>query len=108
MGRKKENETELGHKQAGGGDKADEIDSILKQRASTHGDYVEQAYVTQVLKNIIHGQRQWNDLNAPMRESLEMICHKIGRIMSGDPCTKDHWFDIAGYAKLIADKLPPK
>ena len=98
----------MGHKQAGGGDKTDEVSAILKERASTHGDYVEQSHITQVLKNIVHGQRQWNDLNAPMRESLDMICHKMGRIMSGDPCVKDHWLDIAGYAKLIADRLPSR
>lgn len=60
----------------------------------------------QILKNVVHDQRQWNSLNAPMRESLDMILHKISRILSGDPCTKDHWADIAGYARLIADKLP--
>ena len=38
-------------------------------------------------------------------EALEMIVHKIGRIVNGNPDKVDHWVDIAGYAKLIADRL---
>jgi hypothetical protein len=38
-------------------------------------------------------------------EALEMIVHKIGRIVNGNPNKVDHWVDIAGYAKLVADRL---
>jgi len=38
-------------------------------------------------------------------EALEMIVHKIGRIVNGDPDVTDHWVDIAGYATLIAERL---
>lgn len=34
-----------------------------------------------------------------------MIAHKIGRILNGDPNYADSWIDIAGYAKLVADRL---
>ena len=34
-----------------------------------------------------------------------MICHKIGRILNGDPDYGDSWRDIAGYALLVADRL---
>jgi hypothetical protein len=34
-----------------------------------------------------------------------MIAHKIGRIINGDPDYIDSWDDIAGYAKLVADRL---
>ena len=40
-----------------------------------------------------------------MREALFMIAHKIGRIVNGDPWYADSWVDIAGYAKLVADRL---
>lgn len=33
-------------------------------------------------------------------ESLDMILHKCGRILSGDPNEPDHWRDIEGYARL--------
>ena len=38
-------------------------------------------------------------------EALEMIAHKIGRIINGDHSYSDSWHDIAGYAKLVADRL---
>lgn len=34
-----------------------------------------------------------------------MIAHKLGRIINGDPNYSDSWHDIAGYAKLVADRL---
>lgn len=45
------------------------------------------------------------DLDPDQREALEMIAHKIARILNGDPNYADSWVDIAGYAKLIADRL---
>jgi hypothetical protein len=39
------------------------------------------------------------------QEALDMICHKIGRIINGDPDYADSWHDIAGYAQLVADRL---
>lgn len=47
-------------------------------------------------------------LDDVQRESLSMIFHKIGRILAGDPNFRDHWDDIAGYAKLAADRCKPK
>jgi hypothetical protein len=41
-------------------------------------------------------------------EALDMIFHKIGRILNGDPNYADSWIDIAGYAKLVADRLEGK
>lgn len=38
-------------------------------------------------------------------ECLEMIAHKIGRILNGDPNYGDSWRDISGYATLVADRL---
>jgi hypothetical protein len=41
-------------------------------------------------------------------EAMDMIFHKIGRILNGDPNYADSWIDIAGYAKLVADRLEGK
>jgi hypothetical protein len=38
-------------------------------------------------------------------EAMEMIAHKLARIINGDPDYHDNWADIAGYAKLVADRL---
>ena len=45
------------------------------------------------------------DLSPDQREALEMIAHKIARILNGDPDYADSWHDIAGYAQLVADRL---
>lgn len=39
-------------------------------------------------------------LTATQLESLDMILHKCGRILSGDPNEPDHWRDIEGYARI--------
>jgi len=44
-------------------------------------------------------------LNNDQREALEMIAHKIARILNGDPNYADNWIDIAGYATLVANRL---
>lgn len=45
------------------------------------------------------------DLDPDQREALEMIAHKIARILNGDPNYADSWHDVAGYATLVADRL---
>jgi hypothetical protein len=40
-----------------------------------------------------------------MKEALDMVAHKIGRILNGDPTYTDSWHDIAGYSKLVEDEL---
>ena len=48
---------------------------------------------------------KWYGLGNDQQEALEMIAHKLGRIANGDPDYADSWVDIAGYAKLVADRL---
>ena len=47
----------------------------------------------------------WDALDADVRESVEMILHKMGRVLYGDPKIKDNFVDIAGYATLVANRL---
>jgi hypothetical protein len=39
------------------------------------------------------------------REALDMIAHKIGRILNGDPNYADSWHDLEGYARLVEQRL---
>lgn len=50
-------------------------------------------------------QDKWQLLAPDQREALEMLQHKVGRILNGDPDYADSWRDIAGYAQLVADRL---
>ena len=81
------------------------IEKILAARGKTHGDFGTHAAITDGIKFHLHTSNKWNYLSAMQRESLDMIVHKIGRILAGDPDHKDHWDDIAGYATLVVREL---
>jgi hypothetical protein len=82
-------------------------DVILEERGNRYGKFSGQAEVSQRLKGVVREfeAKRGCDLDPDQRESLEMICHKIARIINGDPNYHDSWADIAGYAKLVADRL---
>ena len=82
-----------------------EISTTLIERGNRYGDFSEHAKITQRLKRVMHAGAKWDDLTDSQKESLEMIAHKIGRILNGDPNYVDSWNDITGYAKLIEDQL---
>ncbi len=77
-----------------------ETAALLQERHNTHGDYITHASTTQRLKFIVGDQLKAmnKSLSHPHAEALDMILHKIGRIVAGDANFKDHWDDIAGYA----------
>ena len=84
-----------------------DIQSILAERGSRYGDFQGHAAITGALKDIIvtYLSERDKDLADDQREALDMICHKIGRIINGDPDYADSWVDIAGYAQLVANRL---
>lgn len=69
------------------------------------GKRFARAAVTQAIKTAMFDCRTRESLPAYMVEALEMIAHKMGRIVNGDPFYHDSWHDIVGYAKLVADRL---
>jgi len=84
-----------------------DIYALIERRTRTHGEYEVQAAITQDLKRTIkhHVADLDRRLDDDMQEALDMIVHKIGRIIAGDPTEPDHWADIAGYAHLVANRL---
>lgn len=86
------------------------IETILKERGANYGDFLKQAEVAQLLKNVImaHLIAQGKTLIVDQQEALEMIATKIARILNGNPNYADNWRDIAGYATLVADRLDGK
>lgn len=94
--------TEWTAEQTEGGD----IVATLTERGKRYGKFTGHARVTQELKRVL-----WNaladkpELADDQKEALDMICHKLGRIVNGDPNYADSWVDIAGYAKLVSDRL---
>ena len=81
------------------------IDAVLAERGSKYGDFFTHAEVTQGIKHAIRQGGSFTIMEDDMVEALDMIAHKIGRIVNGDPRYPDSWVDVAGYAKLVADRL---
>jgi len=81
-----------------------DVAATLQARQNTHGDYALTAEIIQQLKQDMR-VGNWDSLTVVQKESLEMIAHKIGRILSGNPDHADHWHDIAGYATLAEKQL---
>lgn len=84
-----------------------EITAVLEERGKRYGSFIGHAMVTQDLKKVVaeHLKMRNKELSADQQEALDMIFHKIGRIVNGDPDYDDSWIDIAGYSKLVADRL---
>lgn len=82
-----------------------DITEVLEERGKRYGEFYEHARITQGIKQVMCHTDNWERLTPAMKEALEMVAHKIGRILNGDPNYKDSWTDIIGYAKLVEDKL---
>lgn len=82
-----------------------DIANTLAQRECRYGKFAGHARVTQNLKRAMQDSLNWHAITDQQREALEMVAHKIGRILNGDPNYHDSWHDIIGYTKLVADEL---
>ncbi|MCK3654275.1 hypothetical protein A4G19_15800 [Pasteurellaceae bacterium Macca] len=74
------------------------ITETLNQRGKNYGNFNQLAFINRKLDNVIdeHGTH----LDATQRKALEMILHKVSRILNGNAHYADNWVDIAGYAHL--------
>jgi hypothetical protein len=81
------------------------VEQVLEERGNDYGDYASKAQFIQGVKYLMRTSPSWEAMDADMRESMEMIAHKMGRVVYGNPTHKDNFLDIAGYAKLVADRL---
>jgi len=88
-----------------GKEEGSSIEDTLTERGSRYGKFVDHARTTQDLKDHLQMAPSWGQLEADQKEALEMIVHKIARIVNGDPNYHDSWHDISGYATLVADRL---
>ena len=88
-------------------------EEIIYTREQSYGKFSSGAVVMQELKAIVRNHLSYNPAyeampighKAVFDEGLEMVLHKIGRIVNGDLYHEDSWQDIAGYAKLTLQYL---
>ena len=81
------------------------LEAVLVDRGGKYGEYSRHAKLSQEFKKVMKHSSNWLTLNESMKESLEMIVHKMARILNGDPTHADSWVDISGYSTLIIKEL---
>ena len=86
-----------------------DLNEILEERGARYGRFVDHATTTMQIKSVFGAVRARRGFEVGFAddqlEALDMIAHKLGRILEGDPHYSDSWRDIAGYAQLVADRL---
>jgi len=63
------------------------------------------ARCTEMLMETVRDQLNWAGLNYSQKETIYMTCHKMARILTGNPNIPDHWQDISGYNMLIVNEM---
>ena len=85
--------------------KVTNVDATLAERGARYGVFTEHARITQNIKRAMQDSSGWEKLDDDQKEALEMVAHKIGRIINGDPNYADSWHDIIGYTRLVEARL---
>ena len=81
------------------------IEEVLNQRQATYGSFTKNAEISQMLKYFMTQGTNYKQMPMAHREALEMIVHKIARIVNGDPNYIDNWIDICGYSQLVIEEI---
>lgn len=84
-----------------------DLEQTLQDRGARYGRFEDHARVTIGLKRVLSLEMERRGIVPAddVLEALHMICHKLGRIAAGDCEYADSWHDIAGYAKLVENRI---
>lgn len=81
------------------------INEMLDGRANRYGSFEGHARISQALKRAMQDSPNWQRLTDVQKEGLEMVQHKIARMLNGDPLYLDNVIDIVGYSTLVKDVM---
>jgi hypothetical protein len=82
-----------------------DIAATLAERGKRYGAFPKHASVSQTIKAALFDCRHRESMAADQVEALEMIAHKLGRILNGDFTYTDNVVDIIGYMQLVLDRM---
>lgn len=82
-----------------------DLKETLAQRGATYGDFSLNAIIAQEMKVSARNGASWDAMPAYIQEGIDIILSKISRAVTGDPMHADNFHDIAGYAKLVEDRI---
>ena len=84
-----------------------DIQKTLNDRGNNYGDFNNHALITQhfkaLFKTLIKDSKK--TLPSYQIEAVEMVFHKLGRIINGNEFYIDSWRDMAGYLQLVVNEL---
>ena len=81
-------------------------ETILKERQKQHGSFKTHAEAEVGLQRVVQeAGLYYSQATAVQDIGLQMILHKVARIISGGLNHSDSWEDIAGYATLVAKDM---
>lgn len=78
-----------------------DINETLAQRGSRYGEFADCSELSQKLKDTMRYTDGWTRLTYAQKEALEMVQHKIARMLNGDTSYLDNVVDILGYTELM-------
>jgi hypothetical protein len=84
------------------------IEKTLKQRGSIYGAFADNAETSQILKQTMRNAKNWDELSYAQQEALEMVQHKISRMLNGNHNYQDNVIDILGYTELMFKDMKAK
>ena len=80
-----------------------DINAMLAGREEQYGSFADFSAVNRRIVAAMKLGNSWGHLTDAQQVALEMIAHKVSRILNGDPGYVDNWVDIAGYAQLVVN-----
>ena len=80
------------------------MNKVLLDRRKIYGDFNELATISQQIKDMYYLNNA-KELDPVINEGIEMIIHKLARIINGGSRYIDNYRDIIGYTNLIIDRL---
>ena len=77
------------------------------EQSERYGDFKENAGTMQLIKDLMRKSNNWALMPFYQKESLDMIAHHIGVILTGNSDEIDFWQKISTYAQLVEMELTP-
>lgn len=82
-----------------------DVKAMLAGREARYGSFENHARISQALKRAMQDSPNWSKLTDVQKEGLEMMQHKVARMLNGDPSYLDNIVDIVGYSTLVKDVM---
>jgi len=83
------------------------IEEALLERKNMYGDFEDHARISQELKHLFEIQLEEKGKKLPpyQKEAVDMVFHKLARVVNGDNYYIDSWRDIVGYMQRVVEIL---